>query len=68
MIKTKSFFFKKKKLRNVNFLVSTKSELLIETAKVTKAKSYGIPIISETFIHECIKRRKLVDHTKYSPQ
>eukprot|EP01098_Paradermamoeba_levis_P016150 TRINITY_DN853_c0_g2_i3.p1 TRINITY_DN853_c0_g2~~TRINITY_DN853_c0_g2_i3.p1 ORF type:complete len:384 (-),score=105.41 TRINITY_DN853_c0_g2_i3:1123-2172(-) len=51
--------------RKTDFLVTSQSEVDSKAVKVTSAKNYNVPIVSEKFIHDCIAAGKRLDHTKY---
>jgi len=49
----------------INYLVATSTEVEVGTNKVVKASKYNLPIVSEDFLHNCIKEGKIIDHTPY---
>jgi len=51
--------------KSISYLVATTTEVEVGTNKVVKATKYNLPIVSEDFLHECIKRGKVVDYTPF---
>lgn len=51
--------------RYVDYLVTTENEVENGTAKVNNARKWKIPIVSENYLQDCIKQKKLLKHTKY---
>jgi len=49
----------------INYLIATQTEVEVGTNKVVKASKYNLPIVSEDFLHNCIKQGKVIDHTHY---
>jgi hypothetical protein len=52
--------------KSVTHMLTTENEFENETAKVTKAKEFGLPIIGEDFIHDSIAKEQPVKVEKYS--
>jgi len=48
--------------KNVDYVVSAQ---ISDSAKFTKAKELGIPVVSEQFLHDSIKNGKLLPNKKY---
>eukprot|EP01102_Stenamoeba_stenopodia_P001502 TRINITY_DN1129_c0_g8_i1.p1 TRINITY_DN1129_c0_g8~~TRINITY_DN1129_c0_g8_i1.p1 ORF type:complete len:440 (+),score=113.03 TRINITY_DN1129_c0_g8_i1:111-1322(+) len=52
--------------KKTTHLVTTQEDFDAKTAKITKAESLDIPIISEGFIHDSIRAKKLEDSSNYT--
>ncbi|CAM9213156.1 unnamed protein product, partial [Ascophyllum nodosum] len=51
--------------KRVSFVVCTQGAVKDNTQKVRKANKHGIPLVSQDFLAECAKAKRVVDHTAF---
>lgn len=52
--------------KKVSFVICTPQATKEMTQRVRKAVKFGIPLVNEKFLHQCIKKGKMIDHTPYT--